>query len=154
MTILPKFERTNELQSDEGIVRAEISESTNKSEHDENEDVNVSDEADNEIEGARRYSQRQRSKPKYLEDFVTDSNLEDSTKCTVDYCYKIADVPKTYQEAIKHTESYKSQVAMNEEMATLIDNDTFELTSLPKGRLVIGGRWVIQMEKTNSKQDM
>ena len=69
-----KFERTNELQSGEGIVRTEISEFKNKSEYDKNEDVNVSDEADNETEGARRYPQRQRSKPKYLEDFVTDSN--------------------------------------------------------------------------------
>ena len=148
-----KFERTNKLQSDEGIVRTEISESPNKNEHDENEDVDVSDEADNEIEGARRYPQRQRSKPKYLEDFVTDSNLEDSTKCTVDYCYKVADVPKTYQEAIKHSESCKWQVAMNEEMAALIDNDTFELTSLPEGRSVIGGRWVYSLKCNPNGED-
>src|SRR6218665_1611122 len=31
---------------------------------------------------------------------------------------------------------------MSEEMNSLLNNDTFEICRLPKGRKVIGGRWV------------
>ena len=62
-------------------------------------------------------------------------------------------MPKTFQEAIKHTELCKWQVAMNEEMAALIDNDIFELTSIPEGRSVIRGRWVNALKCNPNGED-
>ena len=42
--------------------------------------------------------------------------------------------PQTYQEAIESPESENWKAAMREEMDSLIENDTFTLTTLPEGR--------------------
>ena len=54
----------------------------------------------------------------------------------------MCDVPVTYSEAISSPESQNWKSAMMEEMDSLLRNDTFELTHLPEGRKVVGGRWV------------
>ena len=41
-----------------------------------------------------------------------------------------------------HPESGKWKVAMDEELNSLWDNDTFERTSLPEGQTSVGGNWV------------
>ena len=77
-------------------------------------------------------------KPKYLEHY-TDGSEIDQNNCinfTVDYCYKMSDIPQTYQEAISSPHSHEWQRAMEEEMHALRQNDTFELTTMPKDRSI------------------
>ncbi|CAM1303858.1 Uncharacterised protein r2_g1370 [Pycnogonum litorale] len=81
-----------------------------------------------------RFPIRTHKKPKYLEDYVTD----DSAKYTVDYCYRIDDIPKSYKAAISSSESHEWQIAMDEELFSLRDNNTFELVPMPQSRTVVG----------------
>ena len=53
-------------------------------------------------------------------------------------------VSSTHHEAFQDTHFCK--LAMNEEISTLIDNETYILTSLPKGKNVIGGWWVYSVK--------
>ena len=87
---------------------------------------------DGAVGGERRYPQRERKEPGYLRDYVR----------TVDYCYRMAYVPSSYSEAFYSPNGHKWQKAMDAEMKALKDNETFELTTLPEGRTVVGGRWV------------
>ena len=51
-------------------------------------------------------------------------------------------IPSTYREAEISSESKMWKDAMKEEMSSLHKNDTWELTELPKGKKVIGCKWV------------
>ena len=106
-------------------------------------DAVVDDEIVDEDE-ARRYPQRMRTRPKHLDDYVAeaDINLAASANDSVDYCYRVATIPNSYAQANCSFEADKWHCAMNEEIAALYDNDTFEITPLPEGRTVVGGRWV------------
>ena len=100
----------------------------------EKEDVNLGEAKDRPTnEHFSRYPQRQCRKPKYLDDYVTEPNLSNISKCAVDYCYRVSDVPNCYGQAISSSESFRRCKAMSEEMQALVDNDTFELTPLPEG---------------------
>ena len=79
---------------------------------------------------------------------------DDSVNVTMHYCYKMCDVPVTYSEAISSPDSQSWKYAMNEEMDSLLNNDTFELTQLPEGRKVVGGRWVyaVKLGPNNEEQ--
>ena len=60
----------------------------------------------------------------------------------MDYCYKVANIPKTYEEAIESVDDHKWKKAMDEEINALKENNTYKLTPLPENRSVVGGRWV------------
>ena len=95
----------------------------------------------------RRY-QRLRSRPKYLEDYLTnEEELSSIAKCSIDYCYHVADVPSTYEEALLSSESHQWQTAMQEEIDSLYENDTFELVQLPEDRNIVGGKWVYAVKQ-------
>jgi len=83
--------------------------------------------------------ERSTSKPKYLKDYVLK---DDSINVTMHYCYKMCDMPVMYSEAISSPDSQNWKCAMKEEMDSLLNNDTFELTCLPEGHKVVGGRGV------------
>lgn len=91
-----------------------------------------------------RYPSRERKRPGYLRDYVSEkTDDEDSTLISVDYCYRaVCGVPLTFKEAMTSTESEKWKKAMDEEMKSLEDNQTFTLTKLPEGRETVGGKWV------------
>ena len=92
------------------------------------------------------YSKRERKAPRYLEDYVTCSK-EDVTNVSVDYCYRaVCGVPQTYREALISPEAPRWERAMKEEIHSLKENDTFELTILPEGRKTVGGRWVYALK--------
>ena len=100
-------------------------------------------------ESQPRYPARERRAPKHLDEYLLDEagNGDDSfskveCKYSVDYCYRISTAPSSYQEALQSPEASDWKVAMDEEIATLKDNDTYTLTPLPKDKSVIGGRWV------------
>jgi hypothetical protein len=92
----------------------------------------------------KRYPSRERKVPKHFDDFV----LDDQFNCNVDYCYRLVlDVPKTFDEAISGPDSDHWQKAMSEEMESLKDNQTFNVTTLPNGRQAVGGRWVYTIKE-------
>ena len=101
--------------------------------------------------GARtsRYPERQRQQPTHLSDYIVGEQSDDSStsdlslaKCYVDYCYRVADIPKNYTEAVNSHEKEKWQIAMSEEIKSLNENQTFDLVPSVPGKTVIGGRWV------------
>ena len=108
-------------------------------------------------ESIRRYPTRDLAKPKYLDDFVTgeelDNAVDDAANCTVDFCYRVSNVPESYQDAISSPESSKSRDAMNEEIDALWDNETFELTPLPEGTTSVGGKWVYAIKLDPNGED-
>ena len=93
-------------------------------------------------DGNCRYPSREHRKPKRYGDYV----LDECAKYTVDYCFRVADVPKTYTDAMRSVESDKWQSAMEEEIDALTENDTFEFVSVPDDRKVVGGRWVYNVK--------
>ena len=87
-----------------------------------------------------RYPTRTHNIPQYYE--YGDRDTDDNANRTVDYCYGIENVPTFYSEAVKSVDSSKWQQAMEDEMKALYDNETYELVPPPKGRKIVGGRWV------------
>ena len=63
------------------------------------------------------------------------------------------DVPTTYSEAVRDSESEKWRIAMSEEMQSLRKNHTWELTNLPKGKKAIGCKWVYAKKEGFPSQD-
>ena len=95
------------------------------------------------------YPQRKRTGPKHLEDYFAegDINLAASANDSVDYCYRVANIPNSYAQANCSFEADKLHCAMNEEITALHENNTFEITPLPEGRTVVGGRWVYAVKR-------
>ena len=94
-----------------------------------------------------RYPKRERKPPEYLADYATGNNFEDDSNddqimSTIDYCYRVCAFPQNYQEAVEPAESEYWRNAMKEEMNSVKESNTFTLTTLPKGRKLLGGRWV------------
>ena len=100
----------------------------------------------------RRYPSRTRTKPKYLDDYYLE-NESDSTNYIIDYCYRINECPKSYQEAISSPNSQKWKKAMEDEMKALEDHDTYDIIPRPKERSVVGGRWVFAIKEGLNSQE-
>ena len=99
---------------------------------------------------SRRYPQRSHKPPKYLADYTSDDS--DSAKVIIDYIYMMSDVPKTYNEAVKSDDAEQWQMAMMEEITALEENDTYEVSPLPKDRTAVAGRWVYQVKEQANGQ--
>src|SRR6218665_1980310 len=116
---------------------AEAADSSNEIAQNETQNTSTSDSTVHKP----KYPKRNMNKPKYLNDYRYVLE-DDSVNVTVHYCYRMYDVPNTYNEAISSSESQYWKRAMSEEMNSLLNNDTFEICRLPEGRKVIGGRWL------------
>ena len=66
---------------------------------------------------------------------------------TTDCCYRVCGVPQTYAEAMNSPRATEWRQAMEEEMKSLKENDTFELTTLPMGKNPVGGKWVYTIKE-------
>lgn len=60
----------------------------------------------------------------------------------------LQDEPLSYTEAVSGTERNQWVAAMQEELDSLAENRTWEITELPPGRKAIGCRWIYK-RKTN-----
>ena len=110
------------------------------------------DRADPKPSQNQRYPRREKKPPKYLEDYISDLDDKDVSNASVDYCYRaICGVPQTYKEALQSPEAPEWQQAMKEEVDSLKENDTFELTPLPVGRNAVGGKWVYAIKENAEK---
>lgn len=57
-------------------------------------------------------------------------------------------VPKTFKEAMASKRSKMWADAMQEEINSLVENETFTLTPLPRGEQAVGGRWVYAVKQS------
>lgn len=94
----------------------------------------------------RRNPQRIRKKPAHLQEFETEDTVDKLQTCVDSYYRAVCDIPQTYQDAIASTKSSQWKNAMNEEMRSLEENETFSLTKLPPGKQAVGGRWVYALK--------
>ena len=95
------------------------------------------------------YPTRTRNKPSFYRQDKTDDNLS----YTIDYCYKLSNIPADYQQAIESPEANKWQEAMDAEMNALIDNDTLELVPCPKDRQIVGAKWVYTIKTGQNEKE-
>jgi hypothetical protein len=73
----------------------------------------------------------------------------------IDFCYRVGVyVPNMFEQAKDCGESVQWKRAMDDELESLVDNDTFELTSLPKGRKCIGGKWVYAVKQGTGENEV
>lgn len=115
----------------------------------------VNDVANDISDNIKRNPVRTRNKPHYLSDFVTEDDKEMSkiAKCSVDYCYRVANIPKDYNEAIDSPQSGRWKSAMIDEMNALKENDTFTKTILPEGKSTISSKWVYSVKTGINNED-
>ena len=66
-----------------------------------------------------RYPIRARTKPGYLNEYVTSKVVDEVAEYTVDYCYRMSDIPSFYSQAIHSSEAEEWRKAMNDEIKAL-----------------------------------
>ena len=95
--------------------------------------------------------------PSYIENLINDTDLHEhseSVNCLNDpyyqSCYHInvaaIKVPNTFNQAINSKQFVKWIAAMDEEIISLHENNTWVLVKRPPNAHVIGGRWVYQLK--------
>ena len=90
-------------------------------------------------EGTTRYPTRARNKPSYLSEYVVESVVDNSINHSVDYFFRMTDVPIPYSEAVSSPEAANWKMAMDEEVDSLVGNETFTLVPPPQDREIVGG---------------
>jgi len=110
---------------------------TNCNDAETNDNDSLKDHHEKETTSDGRFPVRVRNKPKYLEDYVQYS---------LDYCYRLSDIPNNYNDAAHSRDATAWREAMEDELAALKDSDTYELCPLPTGRSPIGSRWVYSVK--------
>ena len=111
-------------------------------EDDQNEAVIENDNA--ELNEPRR-SSRVHKPPEYLCDYVTSVGGYDEM---IDQCYKVTmGIPLNYEQAMNSAQANSWQIAMDNEMNSLKENDVFLLVPRPEGKPVVGGKWVYNLKE-------
>ncbi|XP_029729121.2 uncharacterized protein LOC115266725 [Aedes albopictus] len=57
---------------------------------------------------------------------------------------KLTDEPRTFNEAMKGPEAELWKAAMDDEMTSLQENGTWQLTDIPTGRKAVGCKWIFK----------
>ena len=104
-------------------------------------------------EETHRYPQRTRQRPQHYTDSPsTHGNAmgmrshTDFANCIRDSCHRISETPPSYSRAVTDKDADQWQLAMESEMSSMKDNDVFEVVPLPKGKKVVGSRWVFSIK--------
>ncbi|KAL0433268.1 UNVERIFIED_CONTAM: Retrovirus-related Pol polyprotein from transposon TNT 1-94 [Sesamum latifolium] len=99
--------------------------------------------------GAVERVQRVKRKPTWMQDYVV-TGIDQSDEPVVHLALLSDCDPVAFEEAIKKP---KWREAMNNEIATIESNNTWELTKLPKGQKAIDVKWVYKT-KLNEKGEV
>lgn len=92
------------------------------------------------VEDGNTRPQRNRKKPSYLKDYHLTAS--------VDFAYAaVAMIPETYEQAISSPDSKHWKAAMDKEIETIKQNDTWDIKPLPDGRSETKGRWVYTIKQ-------
>ena len=101
-------------------------------------DTETADKPDMAISESKPTRER-KPNPKY-KDYVLCS--------AIDYAYTASlSIPQTYQEAMSTEDSAMWKEAMDKEINSLVQNDTWEIAPLPKDRKLTKGRWVYALKQ-------
>ena len=139
----PNFSKPEGAISEKPLPNNNSNKSTSSNENHEDQ-CNENDD-DNNHEGkefTKRYPDRIREKPIYLKDYTN----------SLDMCYKLTDAPNSYSEAINRIDAEKWITAMQKEMESMKDNEVYELRELPKGKKVVGSRWVYTVKDNPNEE--
>ena len=102
-----------------------------------NKDENVTGNSDKVPEDNTRYPTRIRNKPSHLKGYVIEDDEENNVNYT-DYCYRVANIPTMYNEAVDSLEVSKWRKGHGRRNNSLNDNDTYNLVTLPEDRQIVG----------------
>ena len=94
-------------------------------------------------------SSRSRNPPSYLADyFCMISSTSIPPSCLRDYVCMVTStsIPLSYNQAMASPNADEWKQAMDDEIGSLIENETYELVPLPKGKKTVGGRWVYNVK--------
>ena len=155
---IPDLEDTDEeWVYPEGVNNNE----TNDGSHPLDDSLNLLDQAAGGGGGARRKNPpRNRRAPSGLDEYVVGDQLDDyvdNDKIMFVRCYRASSeivVPQTYKEAVSSPESESWKAAMDDEVNSLKENDTYDLVKLPADKKCIGGRWVYAVKSGPDNEDV
>ncbi|GJV18868.1 zinc finger, CCHC-type containing protein [Tanacetum coccineum] len=60
------------------------------------------------------------------------------------YCYSIEEVPRTYNEAMQSRDSVFWKEAIDDEIGSIMENNTWVLSDLPPGCKPLGCKWIFK----------
>ena len=104
----------------------------------------------------QRRSKRARIEKDYGPDFITYlvEGSKDEVLNVTKYVMNVDDDPKTYSEAMSSRDSNFWKEAINDEMNSILLNQTWVLTDLPPGAKPIGCKWIFKKKlNTNGSID-
>nr|GEZ23189.1 zinc finger, CCHC-type [Tanacetum cinerariifolium] len=78
--------------------------------------------------------------------FLVESDNENNVVNKIPVLLNVKDAPKTYKEAIASRNSAFLKDAIDDEIDSLVSNNTWELLNLPPGSKAIGCRWVFRIK--------
>jgi hypothetical protein len=114
-----------------------------------NSDESLRDDHSNDVPSETlepRRSKRARKSRSYGSDFQL--YLVEGSKDQIDtqyyYCYSIEEDPRTYDEAVKSRDSAFWKEAIDEEIGSIMENNTWVLSDLPPGCKPLGCKWIFK----------
>ncbi|GKB04884.1 retrovirus-related pol polyprotein from transposon TNT 1-94 [Tanacetum coccineum] len=78
--------------------------------------------------------------------FLVEGDNENNVVNKIPVLLNVEDAPKTYKEAMTSRNSAFWKEAIDDEMDSLVSNNTWELSDLPPGSKAIGCRWVFRIK--------
>ena len=128
-----------ETQKDDKHIGKESDDDINN--QSKNSNINNSEGEQKDVSGksvdVRKLPSRSRNPPKHLNDYACSN---------IDFCYRVMNVPKTYKEAFETSDTDEWKKAMNNEIDSLIENNTFDVITLPVNKNPVMGRWVYSIK--------
>ena len=84
-----------------------------------------------------------------LDDFIIYlvEGSRDTLSSTTPYCFNVDSDPKTYSEAISSQDSAFWKEAINDEMDSIMGNNTWVLEDLPSGCKPLGCKWIFTRKR-------
>ena len=96
-----------------------------------------------------RKSKRERKTKNYGLDFLVYlvEGFSDSISNCVPYCFNVESDPITYEEAMSSSDASFWKEEIDDEMTSIMGNDTWKLVNLPLGCKLIRCKWVFKTKK-------
>ncbi|KAJ9553540.1 hypothetical protein OSB04_017585 [Centaurea solstitialis] len=93
---------------------------------------------------------RKSKRGRIAKDFGSDFQLylvegsRDKVKLQYSYCYSIEEDPKSFKEAMKSRDAAFWKEAIDDELSSILENNTWVLSDLPPGSKPLGCKWIFK----------